>query len=202
MKRIKHMWRWIVAIVGVIFMLLMISCNTNFDQIKNIPPAEFADRSIHRRDLAYHFSKQAGFNSVRIQIPTTVKILLVDDKYKPVDYYWFLKFNNWFRDLLLHNSVTPPGVTTENLDCDNFAMLYKSLMSIAAYKAGDMHEPAVALLTLRADHEFGGVPGNGSLHMNILVMTSQGWYVVEPQTGAFTLLEHYPNQHTVGVLMM
>lgn len=189
-----------IFIVMIVF--LVISCKSDFSELQDIPKTVFTDDSVTRRDIAYHFSTQRGFNSVSIEVPTTIKVLLVDNKYGAVEYYWFRKFNNWFKELLFVNGVSAGVDSSENLDCDNFAMLYKSLMSVAAYKAGDTKEPACALLTLRADNEFGGVPGNGALHMNILVMTNQGWYVVEPQTGVFTLLENYPNQHTVGVLVM
>ena len=202
MSRLKRAWKWIVGVVITVMCLLLVACNSKFDELQNIPPTVFSGGLVLKRDLAYHFGKQAGFNSVKIQIPTTAKILLVDGKFKAVDYYWFIKFNNWFRDLLHGNGIMALGEQTENLDCDNFAMMYKALMSVAAYKSGDQYEPATSLLVLRADKEFGGIPGTGGLHMNVLVMTNRGWYVVEPQTGKFTLLENYPNQHTVGILLM
>ena len=93
------------------------------------------------------------------------------------------------------------GDGTENLDCDNFAMLYKSMMSVSAYKANSDNEPCVALLVVRQVNKFGGVP-TGGLHMVNLVMTNQGWFVIEPQTGEFISLEKYPNQQYVQLLII
>ena len=46
------------------------------------------------------------------------------------------------------------------LDCDNFAMLYKSLMGVSAYKSGDKLEMGVAVVVVRQVNEFGGIPLN------------------------------------------
>ena len=202
MRVIKKIWKGFALAIAAIVCFFLVACKSTFEDIESIPPIVFSESKITRSDLAYHFSKQAGFNSVRIKVPTTINVLLVDSKYKPVDYYWFRKFNNWFQDMLYNNNIQALGDKTENLDCDNFAMLYKSMISVAAFRAGDVYEPSVALLVLRTEKEFGGIPGTGGLHMNVLVMTSHGWLVVEPQTGKFILLENYPNQHTVSLLLM
>ena len=203
-KKIKICWVCIglVVLTGATLWFTS-SCKQNFDELEEIPPTVFkqGDKFFGKREIAYHFGYQRGYNSVSIDVPTDINVYMVDSKYKEVDYYWFRKFNNWFRTLLFENGIMSLGDGTENLDCDNFAMLYKSMMSVSAYKANSDNEPCVALLVVRQVNKFGGVP-TGGLHMVNLVMTNQGWFVIEPQTGEFISLEKYPNQQYVQLLII
>ena len=205
-KRVKQIC-WSCAFfvtLGVFVLWLLSSCiNTDMKDMKNIPPVQYTTPEPHkhnltRGDIGYHFANQRGMNSVRILVPEDVQVLMLDSNFKEVDYFWYRKFNNWFAKLKHDNGIMPSS--NQNMDCDNFAMLYKSLASVASYKAGVDHEPAVAVMLVYQHHEFGGVPG-GSLHMVNLVFTSQGWYVFEPQSGEACLLEHYPNQEYVRLII-
>ena len=203
-KRIKICWLCVVlAILAGVALWLTSSCKQNFDELEEIPPTVFkqGDKFFGKRDIAYHFGYQRGYNSVAIDVPTSIKVYMVDTKYKVVDYYWFRQFNNWFKTLLFENGIMSLGDGTENLDCDNYAMLYKSMASVAAYKSNSDNEPCIALLVVQQVNEFGGVPAGG-LHMVNLVMTNRGWFVIEPQTGRFILLEEYPNQQYVQLFII
>lgn len=203
-NKIKICWGCIfLAFLTGVVLWFTTSCKQDFSELKEIPRTVFkqGDDFFNRSDIAYHFGYQRGYNSVHIDVPTNINVYMVDSKYKEVDYYWFRKFNNWFKTLLFENGIMSLGDGTENLDCDNFAMLYKSMMSVSAYKAKSDNEPCVALLVVRQVNEFGGVP-SGGLHMVNLVMTNQGWYVFEPQTGEFIKLEKYPNQQYVQLLII
>ena len=98
---------------------------------------------------------------------------------------------------MLHENGIRPIEQSENHDCDNFAMLYKSLASVAAFKSNIKTELAVAVIIVRQHNEFGGIPGTGGLHMLNLIMTNTGWYVYEPQTNTRVLLEKYVNQQHI-----
>jgi hypothetical protein len=202
-KKICWLCMLITLIVGSVVWFLT-SCKQNYEELKEIPPVVFREHpgSFGKSDIAYHFGHQRGYNSVTIETPRDVNVYMMDSRYKEVDYYWFRKYNNWFRKLLFENGIMSLGDGTENLDCDNFAMLYKSMSSVAAYKAKSKFEPCVALLVVRQVNEFGGVPGTGGLHMVNLVMTTRGWFVMEPQTGEFVLLEKYPNQQYLQLLLI
>ena len=89
----------------------------------------------------------------------------------------------------------------ENLDCDNFALFYKSLFSISRYKAGKAKEPAVALVIVEQKFPFGGIP-SGDLHMLNLIFTNNGWYIFEPQTGESIILEDYVNQEFIKFIII
>lgn len=203
-NKTKICWLCVVLtiLVGAV-LCLTFSCKQDFRELEEIPPTIFkqGNNFFGRQDIAYHFGYQRGYNSVSIDVPTDINVYMVDTKYKEVDYYWFRKFNSWFKTLLFENGIMSLGDGTENLDCDNYAMLYKSMASVSAYKSKSENEPCVALLVVRQVNAFGGVP-TGGLHMVNLVMTSQGWFVIEPQTGEFVKLEEYPNQQFVQLLII
>lgn len=192
----------LIAVLVSMTIWFTTSCKQNYEELQEIPEVVYSNHNnIYRQDIGYHFNHQRGYNSVTIDIPKSVNIYMLDTKYKPVDYFWFRKFNSWFKKLLFENGIMSLGSGSENHDCDNFAMLYKSMVSVAGFKSGNKIEPATALITVKQVHEFGGVPGTGGLHMLIMVMTDQGWYIIEPQTGESILLEKYPNQKYIQLMI-
>ncbi len=80
-------------------------------------------------------------------------------------------------------------------------MLYKSLMGISAYKSADNEEPSVAVVVVSQINEYGGIPASKGLHMVNLVMTNNGWFIFEPQSGKYILLEKYPNQEYIKYII-
>lgn len=187
----------------VLFIIPINSCmDRNFEDLKNIPiiQKEETYRVIQRQDLGYHFKHKRGHNSVRIEVPNDVKFLLLDKRYKVVDYYYFLRFNNWFKKIIFENGIMPIN-QNETLDCDNFAMLYKSLFSVGAYASDSVMEFAVASVVVEQKNPFGGIP-SGGLHMLNLIFTSKEWYIFEPQTGEYTELQNYPNQEYIQFIML
>lgn len=182
------------------------SCKTSakFEELENIPVTEFAtarEKSLTRKDLGYHFNHQRGFNYEKLEVPRDINIIQLDTHFRSVDYYWMIKFNNWFKKLQFKNGILPIE-QGQNHDCDNFAMLYKSLMSIASYKGGHIDEPGCAVMVVRQMNEFGGIPATGGLHMVNLVFTNNGWYVYEPQTNKYVLLQDYPNEKHVQTIIL
>mgnify|MGYP001589239163 CR=1 len=181
------------------------SCNkVNFDELKGIPIVETKEdqkyRVYYRKDFGLRFGHQIGNNSVKIDVPTNVQIMMLDGGFREVDYYFFRKFNNWFEDVKFQNGIMPIN-QNETLDCDNFAMFYKSLMSVSSYKSNLELEPAVALVIVEQRHPFGGIPA-GALHMLNLIFTSRAWYIFEPQTGEYIELEKYPNQKYIRTIII
>jgi hypothetical protein len=203
-KEIKYRicWSCLIISASVFFVLWsLMSCNEqNLDELREIPKLKSASYDIGRNDIGSYFSQQKSFNWVNTKVPTDIEITLFDVSYTSVDYYFFLKFNNWFKKLKFENGIMPID-QKENLDCDNFAMLYKSLMGISGYKSSQEEEPSVAVVVVRQKHEFGGIPASNGLHMLNLIMTNNGWFILEPQSNEFILLEEYPNQEFVKYLI-
>ena len=157
---------------------------------------------LDRRDIGIHFSMQKSANWVPIKVPTDLDIFILDGKYREVDYYHFLAFNNWYKKLIHKTGLYSGQDRSRANDCDNFAMLYKSLLGISAYKSGDNIDLAVAVVVVRQKNKFGGIPASDSLHMVNLVFTTRGWFIYEPQTNAFVKLENYPNQEFVRYMIL
>ena len=74
-------------------------------------------------------------------------------------------------------------------------------MGISGYKSSQEEEPSVAVVVARQKHEFGGIPASNGLHMLNLIMTNNGWFILEPQSNEFILLEEYPNQEFIEYLI-
>ena len=80
-------------------------------------------------------------------------------------------------------------------------MLYKSTISLASFKSGSKNELAVGIVVVRQVNEFARIPGTGGLHAVNLVLTGKGWFIFEPQTNEFILLEKYPNQEYIQYII-
>ena len=201
-KNNRLSWALSLCLVAIAS-LSMVACNqTNLDELKDIPTIENPETNkIFKKDFVYHFTTQRAFNSVPMKVPTNIKLLLWDSKYDQVDYYFFRKFNNWFSKLLFENGLLSLGEGGEALDCENYAMLYKSTISLASFKSGSKNELAVGIVVVRQVNEFGRIPGTGGLHAVNLVLTGKGWFIFEPQTNQFILLEKYPNQEYIQYII-
>lgn len=190
-----------ISILAIVVWVLVACNKQNFKELASMPYLEPSEQQVKRNDIGLYFAQQKTFNWVDTKVPTDIKVTLFDVNYKAVDYYFFLKFNKWFEKLKFENGIMPID-QKENLDCDNFAMLYKSLMGISGYKSSNKSEPSVAVVVVRQVNEYGGIPASNGLHMVNLVMTNNGWFIFEPQTGKFILLENYPNQEFIEYLIL
>ena len=215
-KKFKNIcWSCLVFVSAGIAIVLMAgsSCKTkaDFKELVEIPvmqgenikhnlnPKNYLDRF----DIGRHFSQQKSKNWVDTKIPKDFGVVMLDGRYREVDYFHFKKFNAWFEKLLFESGIQS-GVVSNHpaLDCDNFAMLYKSLMGVSAYKSGDKYEMGVAVVVVRQINEFGGIPAGEGLHMVNLVFTTNGWLILEPQTMEYIKLENYPNQEYVQYMIL
>ena len=193
-------------VIFLLLGLLLIPTNSCMDrkleEVKNIPTIgnEQTYTLFDRQRIGFHFNHQKGHNSQIIEVPKDVQILLLDSKYQSVDYFYFKRFNKWFKNLVFNNGIMPIN-QNEIIDCDNFAMLYKSLFSIGAYASNNSQEFAVASVVVMQVSEFGGIP-SGGLHMVNLVFTTRDWYIFEPQTGEYIELQNYPNQAHIQFIIL
>jgi hypothetical protein len=173
---------------------------TDMDELESIPLQKTETKTMYHKDLGYHFKYQRSHNSVPTQVPSDIRMILLDSKYKTVDYFFWLKFNKWFKKLKFENGIMAMN-QNETLDCDNFAMLYKSLFSVSSYKSKSKTEPAVGIAVVKQIEAFGGIP-IGGLHMVNIIFASKGFYILEPQTGEFIELHKYPNQKHIQYIIL
>ena len=187
----------------ILFLLSSNSCiERDFKDLEDIPKFEEVggEKLINRFEIGRYFNNKKSFNWQDTEVPKDIGVVMVDSLYKPVDYYYFKKFNKWFNNLLFNNGIMSVD-PKQSLDCDNFAMLYKSLFGVASYANGKDIEFAVAVVVVEQRNEFGGIP-EGYLHMLNLVFTNKDWYIFEPQTGKYIELHKYPNQKYIKYIIL
>lgn len=214
-KNIKRICRVtsLTTATNILFFMVGSACMTktnmkNFEEIPTMNSMFLTDihysgkNYIDRGDIGLHFSLQKSKNWVPTNVPKDFNVFMLDGRYREVDYYHFLEFNNWFRKLI-HSTGLYSGLDEgSSHDCDNFAMLYKSLLGVSAYKSGDKIDLAVAVMVVRQVNDYGGISASDGFHMVNLVFTTRGWFIFEPQTNKFIKLEHYPNQKYLQYMIL
>ena len=192
----------------ILFTLLLLftipSClDRDFEQLREIPTYKESESEtiLNRQDFGRYFAYGKSFNWKDTKVPKDIGFIMLDAIYKPVDYYFFKKFNKWFKELLFDNGIMSLGESKQSLDCDNFAMLYKSLFGVASYANNSDAEFAVGAVVVEQVNEFGGIP-SGYLHMLNIIFTNKDWYIFEPQTGEYIELHNYPNQEFIKYIIL
>jgi hypothetical protein len=81
-------------------------------------------------------------------------------------------------------------------DCSGFALVCRLMLQIAAM---DSHAraPAAATVIVKQERPFGGLSATRENHCVAFVLTDEGPWIVEAQSGAYTALSAYPNRSTV-----
>ena len=148
--------------------------------LNEVPPARYAYPGLSDREAK---------RSIKIPVYNWSKALFTDAQYVRVKHDYFLEFNKWFMTAT-KRSYKDLG---DGYDCDNFAHLYKSLMSTASYKNSSKREVLAGVIFVTQRKDFGGIPAGKYNHALNLVGTDKGWFVIEPQTGKFCELKDYPN---------
>lgn len=193
-----------MKIIGIVMLALLLvwGCiNRDLNELKDIPKHPEIRGEITRSTLGLHFSRGKSHNWKDTEVPHDIQMVLLDTSYNKVDYFYFLKFNKWFKKVKFENGLMPID-QNQALDCDNFAMLYKSTMGIASYASKQDKELAVASVVVKQMKEFGGIPAQQGLHMVNLIFTTKDWYIFEPQTGEFIELHKYPNQKYIKYIIL
>ena len=151
--------------------------------LAKMPKVEYESKAISEMEVK---------RSLEIPLWKYGHALLPDNYYKKIKIKSFYTFNNWFKGSVKQLRHKNLG---EGYDCDNFAFLYKALMSVSSYKNDNVHDALVGIIYVKQTHEFGGVdPADNVFHALNIVGTSSGWFVFEPQTGYYDRLEHYKNE--------
>ena len=122
-----------------------------------------------------------------------------DTHYVGVKFEYFEKFNKWYAPFLTEitdqeKKINKGENSGEAYDCDNHAMLYKSLMSCATLKKKSaLREILVGVIVVMQKEEALGIPASAITHALNIVFTDKGWIVYEPQTGQHCPLSEYKN---------
>ena len=139
----------------------------------------------------YHFPSKTSFDiqrEVQPDFQNKIPSVTLDSHYIGVKYDYFLEFNKWY---IKNTNGISNDKNNESFDCDNHAMLYKSLFSIGTLKNDFKREIMVGVILVEQTEKFLGIPKVRRHALNI-VFTEKGWIIYEPQTNMFCNIKEYP----------
>ena len=93
------------------------------------------------------------------------------------------------------------GVPEENTagNCNGFALVCRLMLSLSAM-AAHAHGPATATVIVKQDQAFGGLSATKEDHCVSYVLTDEGPWIIEVQSGAYTKISDYPNRGTIKLV--
>lgn len=107
---------------------------------------------------------------------------------------WVVDFVRWFR------SVQKPlkiRFVDTSWDCDDYANCFVAFADLLVLKAGGSHAGmCVGRASVYYQKSFAGIRA-GTAHALVLLGTSDGIYLVEPQDGTIVALRDFPNRDTI-----
>jgi len=98
-------------------------------------------------------------------------------------------------------SLWRQGIPEENSagNCSGFALVFRLMLGLAAMEA-HARAPATATVIVSQQKPFGGLSATLENHCVAFVLTDEGPWIVEAQSGAHTRLAEYPNLPTVKLV--
>ena len=128
---------------------------------------------------------------------TPPRVNMVRTRLLRPDHRWAVEFVRWFR------SVQKPlklRYRDQSWDCDDYANCFVAFADLLVLKAGGSHGGmCVGRASIYYRRKFADVPA-GSAHALVLLGTSDGLYLVEPQDGTIVALRQFPNRDTIEEL--
>jgi hypothetical protein len=113
------------------------------------------------------------------------------------DLRWLKAYVKWFGKLKKPLNLK---YQDQAFDCDKFARCFVAFADLLARKGGEGRASVcVGWVTVNNETSFGEVgPGNG--HALVLAGTTEGLFVIEPQSGEMAPLAEYPNRNQLQQL--
>jgi hypothetical protein len=84
-------------------------------------------------------------------------------------------------------------------NCNGFALVCRLMLSLSAMEA-HARAPATATVIVRQEKPFGGLGATKEDHSVAFVLTDEGPWIIEVQSGAYTPLADYPNRATIKLV--
>jgi hypothetical protein len=93
------------------------------------------------------------------------------------------------------------GVPGENTagNCNGFALVCRLMLSLSAMDAR-AHAPAAATVIVKQDQAFGGLNATKEDHCVSYVLTDEGAWIIEVQSGVYARVSEYPNRRTIKLV--
>jgi hypothetical protein len=110
------------------------------------------------------------------------------------EHAWFSDLSTWFQKA--HKPLKIRYVN-ELWDCDNFANCFVAFADVIALRGGETRGSlCIGWAIVHYKYSFAGARA-GITHAVVIVGTSKGLYMVEPQSGMMTALRKFPNRDTI-----
>ena len=144
---------------------------------------------------AYHHPGKNNnqlYSDLDIPIYSYNKLFAFDKEYLGITFDYFKKYNEWWWKI---RSGYLGTINTPAFDCDNYAFLYKTLLTTAVTSNPRSKQILVGVIIVEQKKSTLGLPAirNSTKHALCIVYTSSGWYVIEPQTNKYISLADYKN---------
>jgi len=93
------------------------------------------------------------------------------------------------------------GIPEENTagNCSGFALVCRLMLNLSAM-AAHAHGPAAATVIVKQDRSFGGLSATKEDHCVSYVLTDEGPWIIEAQSGTYTPIGSYPNLGTIKLV--
>ncbi|MDB6168839.1 MAG: hypothetical protein JWM88_1703 [Verrucomicrobia bacterium] len=110
------------------------------------------------------------------------------------DHEWLLAFVRWFRKLEVSLDMR---YEEPIFDCDKYSRCFVAFADLLARKGGETRGSiCVGWAIVFNDHDFAGIKA-GISHSVVVVGTSDGFFIIEPQNGTIVPLADYPNRDAI-----
>jgi len=84
-------------------------------------------------------------------------------------------------------------------NCNGFALIARLMLTLSAMEAHAC-APATATVIVYQGKPFGGLTGTKEDHCVAFVLTDEGPWIIEVQSGAYTKISDYPNRDTIKLV--
>jgi hypothetical protein len=84
-------------------------------------------------------------------------------------------------------------------NCNGFALVCRLMLNLSAMDA-HASAPATATVIVRQEKAFGGLYASMEDHCVAYVLTDEGPWIIEAQSGAYTKIDEYPNRGTIKLV--
>lgn len=93
------------------------------------------------------------------------------------------------------------GISEDNTaaNCNGFALVCRLMLNLSAMEAR-ARAPATATMIVRQEHAFGGIGATMENHCVAFVLTDEGSWIIEAQSGEYTKVADYPNRGSIKLV--
>jgi len=84
-------------------------------------------------------------------------------------------------------------------NCSGFALVCRLMLSLSAMEA-HARAPAAATVIVKQEKPFGGLSATMENHCVAFVLTDEGPWIIEAQSGAYTKISDYPNRGSIKLV--